>query len=201
MNRIVLLLSLLFLTAACAQNATPTSEAMAFQKRLNEEFKDGKTSPLPKDAIKKFTALAFFPIDERYVVQARLIPTPDSEPFEMPTTTARKPMYKKYGELHFDFEGVPVVLSVFQNLELLDKADHKNSLFLPFTDLTSGVSSYGGGRYMDLQIPSGDSLTLNFNLAYNPYCVYNHKYSCPIPPEENYIKAEIKAGVMDYKYE
>lgn len=199
MQRILVLFYALFLTVACAQNKSATDITIDFQQNLNKEFKDPMTSPLPKDAIKKFTGLAFFPIDENFVVQATLTRTPDTQPFEMPTTTARKPLYKKYGELHFELNGTSFTLSVFQNLELIQKPDYKNSLFLPFTDLTSGVSSYGGGRYLDLEIPTADEITVNFNLAYNPYCVYNHKYSCPIPPEENFIQMEIKAGVMDFK--
>lgn len=187
----------LFLTVACAQNKTDKQAAIDFQKKLNREFKDSETSPLLKDVLKKFKSLKFYPINAHYVVRAKLIKTPDSKPFEMPTTTERKPMYKKFGELHFEFEGSKFVLSVFQNLELVQKDEYKNSLFLPFTDLTSGAGSYGGGRYLDLEIPTTDELTLNFNLAYNPYCVYNYKYSCPIPPEENFINTEIKAGIKE----
>ncbi|MBW3520123.1 DUF1684 domain-containing protein [Flavobacterium sp. NKUCC04_CG] len=197
MKRLVLFLCTLFLTAACAQNKSAADTTLDFQESLNKDFKNPETSPLPKDAIKNFKSLDFFPFSELYVVSAKLTKTPDSKPFEMPTTTQRKPMYKKYGELHFKLNGSNYVLSVFQNLELIQKSEFKNSLFLPFTDLTSGVSSYGGGRYMDIEIPEGDTLILNFNLSYNPYCVYNPKYSCPIPPEENFINTEIKAGIKE----
>ncbi|WP_321538818.1 DUF1684 domain-containing protein [Flavobacterium piscinae] len=72
-------------------------------------------------------------------------------------------------------------------------------MFLPFTDLTSGIESYGGGRYIDLKIQEGKIWTIDFNQAYNPYCAYNEKYSCPIVPEENDLKVEIKAGVKAFK--
>ncbi len=197
MKRLILFLCALFLTAACAQHKTAADITLDFQKKLNKDFKNPEISPLPKDAIKTFKSLDFFPFSQQYVVLAKLIKTPDSTPFEMPTTTDRKPMYKKYGELHFKLNNIPFVLSVFQNLELIQKPEYTNKLFLPFTDLTSGVSSYGGGRYIDIDIPEADTVVLNFNLSYNPYCVYNHKYSCPIPPEENFINTEIKAGIKE----
>ena len=72
-------------------------------------------------------------------------------------------------------------------------------LFLPFTDLTSGVDTYGGGRYIDQKIPEGNSIIIDFNQSYNPYCAYNPRYSCPIPPPENDLLIEIMAGVKDFK--
>ncbi len=71
----------------------------------------------------------------------------------------------------------------------------KGQLFFPFTDLSSGFGSYGGGRYIDLHIPPSDSILIDFNRSYNPYCAYNGRYSCPIPPRENHINFEITAGV------
>ena len=75
---------------------------------------------------------------------------------------------------------------------------YKDYLFLPFTDPTNGVTTYGGGRYLDLMIPATKVVQLDFNKAYNPYCAYSGNYSCPIPPEENHLEIEIKAGVKKY---
>ena len=69
-------------------------------------------------------------------------------------------------------------------------------LFLHFTDKTNGSETYGGGRFLDLRIPEGNTLVLDFNKAYNPYCAYNNGYSCPIPPKENKLKVAVRAGVM-----
>ena len=71
-------------------------------------------------------------------------------------------------------------------------------LFLPFLDDTNGEESYGGGRYIDLRIPETDTITIDFNRAYNPLCVYNEKFSCPIVPRVNYLPIQIKAGVKMY---
>src|SRR5690606_21025371 len=118
--------------------------------------------------------------------------------FEMPTTTERKPKYKKYGELTFVLLADTLKLSIYQNIGLITKPGYENYLFLPFKDLTNGKESYGGGRYLDLRIPQDSTLVLNFNLAYNPYCAYNHHYSCPIPPYENHLNVEIPVGVKAF---
>lgn len=201
MRNYIALIVLLFLSVACAQTLTEVEKTERFQKSLNKEFANKETSPLPADALKKFKGLDIYPINERFIVEGELVLTPDEQPFKMTTTTDRRPTYKKYGEIHFSLNGKELKLSVYQDLSLISKEEYKNHLFIPFTDLTSGVSTYGGGRYIDIEIPEGTVMLLNFNLAYNPYCVYNPKYSCPIPPEENFLNTEIHAGVKDYKYE
>ena len=78
--------------------------------------------------------------------------------------------------------------------------EFENYLFLPFNDTSNGKTTYGGGRFIDLEIPEKGSKTISidFNKAYNPLCAYNHKYSCPIPPAENNLSIEIPVGVKDY---
>ena len=71
-------------------------------------------------------------------------------------------------------------------------------MFLPFLDATNGVETYGGGRYLDMKVPKSNEVIIDFNKAYNPYCVYNHEYSCPIVPLENELDVEINAGVKKY---
>jgi len=76
---------------------------------------------------------------------------------------------------------------------------YKNHIFIPFTDLTNGEETYGGGRYIDATIPKGKSITLDFNYSYNPYCHYTEGYNCPIPPKENFLDIKIKAGEKIWK--
>jgi len=73
------------------------------------------------------------------------------------------------------------------------------SLFIPFSDETSGSETYKAGRYLDLEEQGGDDYELDFNLAYNPYCAYNDQYTCPIPPRENKLPIRILAGEKNYK--
>ncbi|MGQ2985225.1 DUF1684 domain-containing protein [Flavobacterium sp.] len=169
-----------------------------YQQNLNAEYADPAKSPLLKADLATFKALDIYPIDMEYCVEARLVRTPNEKPFKMPTTGNRKPMYVKYGELNFKLKGKAFKLDVFQSLDMAKLDEYKDHLFLPFTDLTSGNGSYGGGRYIDLKVPKGDMVTIDFNTAYNPYCAYDHGYSCPIPPKQNDLEAEVKAGVKDH---
>lgn len=199
MKKLLNILFLLAFTISFGQNNFVKDSVVAFQKQINSEYKDDKESPLLEKDLKKFKTLDFYPINENFFVVAKFVRTPDEKPFEMPTTTERKPVYVKYGEAHFSIDGKNFKLNIYQSQDLKKIEKYKNSLFLPFTDLTSGVESYGGGRYVDLQIPDGDLISIDFNTAYNPYCAYNHKYSCPIPPQENDLTIEIKAGVKKFK--
>ena len=82
-------------------------------------------------------------------------------------------------------KGETITLKIYQT-ESAYLNEQDNTLFLPFLDLTNGENTYGGGRYLDLMIPDNDSLIIDFNKAYNPYCAYNPNYSCPIVPRTNF---------------
>lgn len=169
-----------------------------YQEELNSQFADSLKSPLTKEDLQDFKGLDFFPIDEKYIVSAKFIRLKNQKPFEMPTTTDRKPMYIKYGELHFTIDEKEMVLLVYQNIELSKRKGFKDYLFLPFLDITNGNETYGGGRFLDMKIPKNKKVIIDFNKAYNPYCAYNHKYSCPIVPLENELPIAIKAGVKKF---
>lgn len=173
-------------------------ESLVAQTKLNEEFSNEETSILVPEDFKVFKGLQFYPLDEKYRVKAQFVRTPGELPFLMPTTTERTPEYVKYAQLHFTIDGKELTLDVFRSTQGYDQPGYEDYLFLPFTDLTSGDGSYGGGRYLDLRIPENDTIILDFNKAYNPYCVYNHKYSCPLPPQQNDLPIRIEAGVKDF---
>lgn len=181
-----------------AQEKFDDSAVAKFQKELNEEYADAKTSPLTAEDLAEFKTLDFYPANETFFVVAKLVRTQNEKPFEMETSTDRKPLYVKYGELFFTIDGREFKLNVYKNIELSKKKEYKDYLFLPFSDLTSGKESYIGGKYIDLRIPKGDTIVIDFNTSYNPYCACNHKYSCPKVPLENDLDIEIKAGVKKF---
>lgn len=188
---------LLITISVCSQVSKPQT-SKEYQESLNIAFKDSLNSPLTKQDLQNFLGLDFFPIDSTFIVRAKFIKLENQKPFEMATTTSRKPQYIKYGELHFSISGKQFLLSVYQNVDLSQKKGFKDNLFLPFLDETNGIETYGGGRYLDLKIPISDSVIIDFNKAYNPYCAYNVNYSCPIVPQENELKIAIKAGVKKF---
>lgn len=172
--------------------------AEQFQQQLNREYGDEKESPLLPEDRAQFKEHPFFPIDAQYFVVAEFVRTENEKPFGMKTSTARLPMYEKYGEVYFRIDGTPCKLNVYRSLDLMKKEGFEDYLFLPFADLTNGEDSYLGGRYIDLRIPKGNVIAIDFNQAYNPYCAYNHKYSCPAVPQENVLNVAIRAGVKKF---
>ena len=198
MKKTILIFSLLIASVLYAQDKKKNTDASKFQNKLNKEYSSIEDSPLTEEDLKSFKKLDFFPIDSAFIVAANLEYHKDSKPFKMATTTDRLPVYKLYATATFTIKGKEFQLEIYQNEKLTLSPDYEDHLFLPFTDNTNGETSYGGGRYIDLNIPEGDQLIIDFNQAYNPYCAYNHKYSCPIPPEVNHLDTEIKAGVMSY---
>jgi hypothetical protein len=174
-------------------------EIQSSRKKKDLEFKRGEKSPvLPKEK-RKFKGLHYFPVNPAYKVEATFVRDSSQAPFKMKTSTGRLPDYVKYGELHFTLSGNPYVVTIYQNLELIQKPEYKDYLFIPFMDETNGFDTYGGGRYLDFRIPSTANVTIDFNLAYNPYCAYSPNYSCPIPPAENHLKVKLEAGEKSYK--
>jgi uncharacterized protein (DUF1684 family) len=174
-------------------------EITAFRNELNSFYADSASSPLLAVDKMAFKGLDFYPVNTDYRIHAKFVRTPAEKPFKMRTTTDRLPDYVKYGEVNFNLMGKKFKLNIYQNLQLMKKAGYENYLFLPFTDLTNGDETYGGGRYIDLRIPEGETIIIDFNQCYNPYCAYNHRYSCPIPPKENDMDVKVKAGVKAFR--
>jgi uncharacterized protein (DUF1684 family) len=187
-----------FFVCGYSQEKFDASTVKKFQKKLNAEFGNTKTSPLLATDLAHFKSLEFFPINKNFYTIAHFTRTADEKPFKMKTSTAREPEYVKYGELAFVIGGKSFKLNVYRNVELSKKEAYKDYLFLPFSDVTSGNESYIGGRYIDLKIPKNDSIVIDFNTAYNPYCAYSPKYSCPKVPLENDLDIAIKAGVKKF---
>ncbi len=198
MNRLLVLL-MFFWGSSFAQKNDILKNIEKFQEALNQKFLSEDTTPLPADELKNFKKHEFFKINTMYSIEATFIRTPYETPFIMQTTTNREPIYVKYGEAHFSIGSKEFKLNIYQNQELMKQEEYLNYLFLPFTDLTNGTETYSGGRFIDLKIPEKDTIMIDFNTAYNPYCVYNKKYSCPIPPIENDLKIAIPVGIKKYK--
>lgn len=171
-------------------------EIRHFQKELNEEYTNTKTSPLRGENLTKFKKHPFFPINLDYRVVAQLEKTEHPEAFQIPTSSGKTKTYIEYGKASFQLFGKPYTLTLYQSVDLMKQEKYKEYLFLPFRDLTNGVDTYGGGKYMDLKIPQGTDLLLDFNQSYHPFCAYNaFDYNCPIVPEENRLPIRIEAGV------
>ncbi len=166
--------------------------------KKDNDFANPEKSPLKPEQIPTFEGLAYYYPDTAFRLNARFEVDTSGLPFRMPTTTSRLPLYRKYGRLFFSIGDTSATLTAFQNLDYLAENPSYNKLFVPFKDYTNGEESYGGGRYLDIDIPLTDTLTIDFNFAYNPYCAYSDRWSCPIPPDENQLHLFIRAGEKNF---
>jgi uncharacterized protein len=179
--------------------ATTSEDYVKFvqQERVEMEafMKSGTGSPFSQDSI-LFEGLNFFPANVKYRVKAKLKPIDDKKVVMLSTSDGKEQKYLEYAFAEFELEGIENRLLI---LEVMEMGPQRGKLFLAFSDETSGLETYGAGRYLDVKkVPAATSIELDFNLAYNPYCAYNDKYSCPFPPKENLLKVAIRAGEMNY---
>ena len=169
-----------------------------------QSFLESDRSPLTQKELKD---LSFFEADSSFRVSASFQLLPEEPVFEIPTSSGRTKPYRKFALLKFTLDKMDCQLYVYESMLLKDDPQYANYLFLPFTDQTNGETSYGGGRYLDLDKSdfSSDSILVDFNKAYNPWCAYSDGYNCPVPPKENDIPLPIYAGERiftgPYKYQ
>jgi uncharacterized protein (DUF1684 family) len=158
----------------------------------DRSFREGPESPLLPERKGPFTGLSYFSIDESYRVPASLAVAPEDARaiVKMPTSTGQMRDMVRVGRLAFTLKGQALQLSAF-----VEAGEARvDSLFVPFSDLTTGRETYAGGRYLDLTRSPSGVYDLDFNRAYHPYCVYNATYDCPYPPPENRLPVAVRAG-------
>ncbi len=197
------LLLFVFSAAANAQTFYGTTDVKVFRAGRDKEFRNKEESPLKEEDFSIFKNLNYFPVDKKFRVEADFSKTSDEKYFQMPTSSGKTKKFVKFGVLKFKLGGKDYSLNAYQTdaETLLKFPEYADLLFIPFKDATGGKATYGGGRYIDIKTPSSAKVILDFNLAYNPNCAYgSERYSCPIPPKENFIQAEIKAGEKSYRY-
>lgn len=146
---------------------------------------------------REFRNLHYFPPDRNYAVKATLERFAEAKPLQVITTRDLEKTFYRYGKLRFRIEGRDLELTALKSS--LEGPDAKY-LFVPFKDDTNGRETYEVGRFIDLEEPEGDEIVLDFNRCYNPLCNYSPAYNCPLPPLENFLEAEIKAGEKTYPH-
>jgi uncharacterized protein len=146
-------------------------------------------SPFVAERIPGFEGLRYFPIDEGFRVQARLVRRPVPEEAYLRTNRDGQASMRYVGDLEFRIGGRALKLRVYHAGEGVG-----TSVFIPFRDATSGADSYGPGRYLVLDLNEDDDYDLDFNRAFNPYCAYTEAFECGFPPAENDLPVEVRAG-------
>jgi uncharacterized protein len=169
-----------------------------WRKQKDIDYRDKEKTMLTEDLMKNFNGLKYYDIDYAYRINGSLKRFNDGRTFKINTTGGQVYEYLIFGQVTFELKGQTMTLDIYQGKRAAESGRKKGALFIPFRDLTSGNDTYGGGRYLVLDVPDNDVLVLDFNMAYNPYCVYNPDHSCPIPPKENNLKVKIEAGELMY---
>ena len=190
--RIYLCICLLcFFTIARGQSYSDSIQQ--FRKQYIADLLAEKRHPISASQVKN---ISFFTPDRSYCVWADFTEIPGSKPFLIPTHSGKQKPFREYGTLNLYIRDTLFKLHVYQSVDLLNDTAHKDDLFIPFNDLTNYETTYGGGRYIDLTVNDikGNRVLIDFNKCYNPYCAYADGFSCPIPPSENSLQTEIKAG-------
>jgi uncharacterized protein (DUF1684 family) len=166
-----------------------------FREKRDRFFKQDPHSPLKETDRKRFKNLLYYPIDLKYTMVGSIEKYP-TEPkpiyVNLPTNKEREKKYVKYGRFKFKLEGKEYILQIYRPLG-------EGELFLPFKDKTSETETYRMGRYLNIEPMSGGKVLIDFNRAYNPFCEFNEKYTCPFAPKENWLDIEIRAGEKRFK--
>lgn len=178
-----------------AADAAYAAQLRQARQQKDRAFRTAASSPIPAAARAGFQGLRYFAPAAAYRVAARLTRAAVLAPLPLALTGGAADAYARWGTAEFALGGQP------QKLILLQKQGETKELFLPFTDPSNGPQTYAGGRYLDLPVPAADAteIMLDFNAAYNPFCTYNHDYSCPKPPADNRLTVPVPAGEQLYQ--
>jgi uncharacterized protein len=163
-------------------------------------LKGSNESPLDENEKKDLIALDYYAPDANYDVKGRLEFYSVPKSVKIQRTNEEPEEYYNLGQVVFNLNGKENKLSVYQRARFIKDTAFANELFCPFTDETNGKGTYKSGRFLDLKLhPGSKEIEIDFNYAYNPYCAYNHGYSCPVPPAENHLDLKVEAGEKNYK--
>ena len=174
-----------------------SAEILDYRVSYQEDFRNNPKAPInPENLI----FMDFYDPDISFRVKAKVKPSENAEPFEIPTSSGKTKTFQSFAIATFKMNGKKHQLTLYRNLTLGNNPIYQYHLFLPFKDLTNGSETYGGGRYLDVSMTDikGKKLIIDFNKAYNPYCSYSAGYNCPIPPKENHLETAITAGEKNY---
>ena len=165
------------------------SEIDDFRAEKDEFFRGESQSPLTREQKRTFEGLEYFPENEALRLEVEVERLFDQTPLEMQTSTGGVQMYVRHSRFKFQVDGQDAELTIYQN---------ESGYFLPFVDSLAGKETYPAGRYLEPDELHGNRFLVDFNLAYNPYCAYNDRWSCPLPPSANRLKVRIEAGEMKF---
>lgn len=169
-----------------------------FRAARNDLFRTHPQSALDADQQAAFAPLNYYDYDPAYRVTAKVDTDVEPETLTIQLQDDGSFSYRRFGKVTFTLPTGTGTLSLFWI------NGYGGGVFLPFGDATNRHETYGAGRYLLDTIKGADlgatldTLILDFNYAYNPSCVYNYRWVCPLAPRENVLPFPIPAGEKNY---
>ena len=144
-------------------------------------------------AQRKFEALEYFPYDPRGRVTGPF--RRNERPLAVSYLDSREQAGTMYevGIIEASIEGKKHDLQAFSYRNDWSQID---TLLLLLRDRTSGKTTYGGGRVVEIAIPKGAppaNVTFDLNMAYSFLCAHSEFYNCPLVLS-NRIDADLTFG-------
>lgn len=142
-----------------------------------------------KPILQTFESIPHYPIDSSWRLTASFVPADSSEELEMDNVLGMKIKIQPTGYIHFEKEN--------QRFQLQTLPGTDSTYFVIFSDETSGIDTYGGGRYV--YIPKEDlngQTEIDFNKSYNPPCLFTDFATCLLPSRDNHLHIKIEAGEL-----
>lgn len=159
-----------------------------WRSERDEFFKHHYATPLADDVIASFGGISYYPPDIAWRFEVAM--ETENAPVDIESSTGASSRYPGAGMVEIPFDQGPVQMTVLRGEE--------DEMYIPFRDLTSGVSTYGAGRYVGVEQAADGGLVVDFNKATNPYCAYDEDFSCPLPPPGNALPFPVTAGELDF---
>jgi hypothetical protein len=139
-----------------------------------------------------FRGLEYFPVSTAWAVNARFERYQPAHQIKIVNILGMELEMESPGAVVFTKDGRE------WRLDTLLEEPGDGELFIMFADATSGHETYGAGRFLHVPIPTGATVPVDFNKAYNPPCALNEFATCPLPPWQNRLKLRITAGEKKY---
>lgn len=203
-NKTIVKLFLLYIVIhliSCGEDYTPEQEKYIngieiYRQEKDNYMQNDPGSPFNYKRKISFEPLKYYDPDPEFVFKSRLYEYEKKDTIVIFGTKGEKRKVIKYGLVKFTYKGNEFKVNVYEGTSNTGEVYHS----IWFTDKTTGEETYGVGRYLDFEMNHDNNFiyTIDFNLAYNPYCAYSPEYSCAIPSGEDFINLAIEAGEMNY---
>jgi uncharacterized protein (DUF1684 family) len=192
----VLLICVALSAGTASAAATCLDSLETYRAKKADEFLKSADSPFSAAFRKEFAGFSYYDGDAAYCVDAEYVPLSGSRTVDYPAFNGKTIPFRKAGVFHFRLMDRPQSLVAFQRMDLPE--DQRQWLLVMFKDPTNGKGTYGGGRYLQIDLPVREHTVLDFNRADNPLCAYQEQFACPMPPAENWLRIAIPVGEKDY---